>query len=105
MLEQARSFDAEFQTCTVHSVQLAGGAETGGDQRRYPFVSPYALVIATGATPRKLGFEGEDEFRGRGVGYCATCDGFFFQGKDILSSAAATARRRRHSTSPVSERR
>lgn len=82
MLEQARSFDAEFQTCTVHSVQLAG--ERKRVETSAGTFESYALVIATGATPRKLGFEGEDEFRGRGVGYCATCDGFFFQGKDIF---------------------
>lgn len=82
MLEQARSFDAEFQTCTVHSVQLAG--ERKRVETSAGTFESYALVIATGATPRKLGFEGEEEFRGRGVGYCATCDGFFFQGKDIF---------------------
>lgn len=44
----------------------------------------YAVIIATGASPRQLGFEGEMDFKGRGVGYCATCDGFFFEGKDIF---------------------
>lgn len=82
MLEQAKSFGAEFRACAVHSVQLAGPkkrVETSAGT-----FEAYAVILATGATPRKLGFEGEDEFRGRGVGYCATCDGFFFQGKDIF---------------------
>lgn len=43
-----------------------------------------ALIIATGTTPNPLGVPGEGEFRGRGVSYCATCDGAFFQGKDVV---------------------
>jgi thioredoxin reductase (NADPH) len=43
-----------------------------------------ALVIATGATPRHLQVPGEEEFTGRGVSYCGTCDGFFFKGKDVI---------------------
>jgi len=42
-----------------------------------------ALIVATGANPRPLGIEGEERYRGRGVSYCATCDGAFFKGKDI----------------------
>jgi len=42
-----------------------------------------ALILATGAHPRNLKVEGEDEFRGKGVSYCATCDGAFFKGEDI----------------------
>jgi thioredoxin reductase (NADPH) len=42
-----------------------------------------AILVCTGATPRKLGIMGEDEYGGRGVSYCATCDGPFFKGEDI----------------------
>jgi thioredoxin reductase (NADPH) len=42
-----------------------------------------ALIVASGASPRKLGVPGEEEFSGRGVSYCATCDGFFYSGKEI----------------------
>jgi thioredoxin reductase (NADPH) len=42
-----------------------------------------AIVIATGASPRKLGVPGEVQFTGRGVSYCATCDGFFFRDREI----------------------
>ncbi|WP_241234554.1 FAD-dependent oxidoreductase, partial [Enterococcus faecalis] len=44
----------------------------------------YAVLIATGASARKIGFPGESEFTGRGVAYCSTCDGEFFQGLDIF---------------------
>ena len=42
------------------------------------------IILTTGATPRHLGVPGEQEFTGRGVSYCATCDGHFFQGKDVV---------------------
>ena len=50
-----------------------------------------SVVIATGAAPRKLGFPGEQEFTGRGVAYCATCDGEFFSGMDIFVIGAGFA--------------
>ncbi|NIM99067.1 MAG: thioredoxin-disulfide reductase [candidate division Zixibacteria bacterium] len=43
-----------------------------------------AVIIASGTEPKKLGIPGEEKFKGRGVSYCATCDGAFFQGKDIV---------------------
>lgn len=43
-----------------------------------------SVIVATGATPRSGGFEGEDAFRGRGVSYCATCDGMFYRGKHVF---------------------
>jgi thioredoxin reductase (NADPH) len=42
------------------------------------------IIIATGATPRKLNVPGEEEFSGRGVSYCAICDGAFFKNKELL---------------------
>ena len=42
------------------------------------------VLVTIGANPRKLGIPGEDEYVGHGVSYCATCDGFFFRGKDIV---------------------
>lgn len=65
---------------------------TGVDLTNRPFkVMTYggeyeaeALIIASGASPRKLGVPGEREFAGRGVSYCATCDGFFYLGKEIV---------------------
>lgn len=43
-----------------------------------------AIIVATGASPRKLGLQGEETFGGRGVSYCATCDGPFFKGEDLV---------------------
>lgn len=49
------------------------------------------VIIATGANPRMIGFKGEKEFRGRGVAYCATCDGEFFTGLDVFVIGAGFA--------------
>ena len=82
MLEQAKSFGTQFIQANVQSVDLSGEIKKIiTDNGTF---EAYAVIIATGATPRKLGFDGEEKFRGRGVGYCATCDGFFFQDKDIF---------------------
>lgn len=51
----------------------------------------YSVLIATGASPRKLGFPGEDEYTGRGVTYCATCDGEFFTDMDVFVIGAGFA--------------
>ena len=47
-------------------------------------VETRTIIIATGATPRRLGCPGEDEFAGMGVSYCATCDGAFFRGREVI---------------------
>lgn len=72
--------------------EMAFEQATGVDLKSYPFViktdakeyKAKSLIIATGATPRPLEVPGEKEFTGRGVSYCATCDGFFFRGKDVV---------------------
>ncbi len=44
----------------------------------------HSVIVGTGSSPRKVGFTGEDEFFGRGVSTCATCDGFFYKGKEVV---------------------
>ena len=57
-----------------HTVRLAGGA----------MLKAHAVILAAGGTPRKLGIPGEDDYYGKGVSYCAVCDGFFFRNKTVI---------------------
>lgn len=82
MRQQAEAFGAEFAIGEVMSMELDGEIKTihttKGD------LQTLGVVVATGANPRKLGFKGEKEFQGRGVAYCATCDGEFFTGMEVF---------------------
>lgn len=82
MLEQAKSSGAQYLSSAVKAVELSEKFKIVKTDTR--ILQARALIIATGATPKKLGFEGEDTFKGRGISYCATCDGFFFRNKDIF---------------------
>lgn len=62
---------------------FAGDVKTITGQSGKKYLSR-AVIIATGASPRKVGFAGEDEFRGRGVAYCSTCDGELFNGLQVF---------------------
>ena len=46
-------------------------------------VEAYSVIVCTGSSPRRAGFKGEEEFFGKGVSTCATCDGFFYKGKEV----------------------
>ncbi len=79
---QAERFGAEVEMDQATSVDLSKQPyiiETYG--KKYLATS---LIITTGADPKKLNVPGEKEFTGRGVSYCATCDGWFFKNKDIV---------------------
>ena len=81
MRQQAERFGMRTQTDEIVEVDLS----------QHPFVlkgreqeyQTQALIVATGASPRKLGVPGEKEFVGKGVSYCATCDGFFYKEKEV----------------------
>jgi thioredoxin reductase (NADPH) len=82
-LEHAKSYNLEVlsREATVlepgldwHTVQL------DGDER----LKSHAVILASGGLPRKLNIPGEDEFYGKGVSYCAVCDGFFFRNKTVV---------------------
>lgn len=82
MRRQAENFGAEFAAAEVLAMELTGDIKilrtTKGEYRAL------GVILATGANLRKLGFKGEREFQGRGVAYCATCDGEFFSGLDVF---------------------
>lgn len=82
MQAQAERFGAEVKIDLIQQVDLSQRPFrlTGHSGDYYA----KSLIVATGASPRKLGVPGEPEFVGRGVSYCATCDGFFFRNKDVV---------------------
>jgi len=82
MKDQALKFGAEHKLERVEDVRKEGDifiVKTDGGEYK-----ARAIIIATGGKHRKLGVEGEKEFAGRGVSYCAVCDGFFFKGKRVI---------------------
>jgi thioredoxin reductase (NADPH) len=87
--EQARNFGAELLISSVQTVSKKGKLFTV-DTDNGPMTAP-AVVVATGAKHKKLGIPGEEEFAGRGVSYCATCDGPFFKGKRMLVAGGGDA--------------
>lgn len=82
MQQQAERFGTKVQMDEVTAVELSTHPfkiKTYGDEHE-----AQALVIATGTSPRKLGVPGEAELTGRGISYCATCDGFFYQDRRVV---------------------
>ena len=82
MREQAEKFGTHFLLEEIASMDLDGPekslTQVNGDE-----IFAKTVILSFGATPRRLGVPGESEFLGRGVSYCAVCDGAFFQGKKI----------------------
>ncbi len=66
--------EVDFTHGTPFTLRTQNGAEYQAD----------SVIITAGASPRRLGVPGEDQYIGRGVSYCGTCDGFFFRGKDVV---------------------
>ncbi len=82
MLRQAEKFGARVLMDEVQEIAREDeGFVVRGFEATY---QAKAVIVATGATPRRLGVPGEDEFYGRGVSTCATCDGFFYRGKHVV---------------------
>ena len=82
MEKQAGRFEAELLHQAATRVDLSErpfGVWTGDEEWR-----ARSLIVATGASARWLGIPGEDRLRGRGVSSCATCDGFFFRGQELV---------------------
>ncbi|MFE1594617.1 thioredoxin-disulfide reductase [Nocardia sp. NPDC058705] len=82
MRDQAKRFGAELRTEDVDAIDLSGPVKTVtvGDET----FSAYAVILAMGSAARYLNVPGEQDLLGRGVSACATCDGFFFKGQDIV---------------------
>lgn len=82
MRKQAEAFGAEFMLAEATGFDLTGDIKKVITNRGELFC--FGILLATGAHPRKIGFKGENEFKGHGVAYCATCDGEFFTGKEVF---------------------
>ncbi|MCD8315827.1 MAG: thioredoxin-disulfide reductase [Eggerthellaceae bacterium] len=94
MLEQAQEFGANFISEEVQSVDFEGDVKViNTDSGTY---RAKTVIVATGARPTQLGLSNEQDLVGKGISYCATCDGNFFRGKDVMvigggNTAAADA--------------
>jgi len=80
--KQAERFGVEVKVGDVKNIKTSGsGWEVGVEDKVYTTLS---LIIASGAKPKRLGVEGEERLKGRGVSYCATCDGALYKDKDVV---------------------
>ncbi|MBN2898057.1 MAG: thioredoxin-disulfide reductase [Clostridia bacterium] len=84
MVEQCNEFGAEIKKDGIVDLSLEGDIKTLTTESGEVYQTK-AVVIATGASPRKIGCPGEKEFVGKGVSYCATCDGDFFTDLEIFA--------------------
>ena len=82
MQKQAEAFGAEFMLGEATGFDFSGNIKTVRTSRGE--FRCFGVLLATGAHPRTVGFQGEERYKGRGVAYCATCDGEFFTGKDVF---------------------
>ncbi len=81
--KQARQFGARVSMEEVQKVVLGEDRVFEVETKKNTYTCG-ALIAASGASPRYMGVPGEEEFRGRGVSYCATCDGAFFRDKEVV---------------------
>ncbi len=83
MVDQAKKFGSEIVMDEATTIERTANGEfvVRGYDADY---QARAIIIATGANPKRLGVPGEDEFYGRGVSTCATCDGFFYRGREVV---------------------
>ncbi len=104
MAEHAKGFGAEFVVADVTSIERGDDGFTVNTGK--VVYQAQAVIYGAGSTPRRLGVPGEEELKGRGVSYCATCDGAFFKGQRVAvigggDSAATEALHLRHLASRV----
>lgn len=82
MKTQAEKLGLTIETAEVHGLELSENVKTV--QLRDRFITARSLILASGASPRKLGV-GEDKFMGKGVSFCATCDAPFYRDKVVVA--------------------
>ena len=79
--EQAEAAGVEFMLDTIESIAPEGGRFL---VRGVDMLQARAVIVAAGSTPRSLGIPGEESFLGKGVSHCASCDGLFFKGEEVV---------------------
>ncbi len=84
MEEQAKKFGAEIHFDEIETIEDKGAEKTIKLKESGKTITTKAIIIATGADSRRINVPGEKELKGRGVSYCATCDGPLFKDKDIV---------------------
>ena len=84
MRAQAERFGTKYVYDSVTNVDFENGTPFRVETGSGDVYQADAVIVTIGANPRKLGIPGESDYVGHGVSYCATCDGFFFRGKDIV---------------------
>ncbi|MBQ5316573.1 MAG: FAD-dependent oxidoreductase [Oscillospiraceae bacterium] len=82
MRKQAQSFGAEFMIAEAQKIENDGDIKKVVTDKGV--LETFAVLAATGAHPRSVGFEGEETYKGHGIAYCATCDGEFFTGREVF---------------------
>jgi thioredoxin reductase (NADPH) len=83
MQKQAVDLGADIEMTDVSSIKREADGRFSVTTATNSYMVK-TVILATGATPRPAGFEGEDKYSGHGVSYCATCDGMFYRGKQVF---------------------
>ena len=83
--EQCQRFGLKHEMAQIETITKVGDTfkVVTNDKKEF---EARAVLMATGSVPKKAGFKGENEVFGRGVSTCATCDGFFYRGKEVVIS-------------------
>ncbi len=82
MRQQAENFGIKFEYCEITEIDFNNKIKVL--QTTSGTFKAKSIIVATGANPRKVGFPGEEKFFGKGVSYCATCDGGFYRDLDVF---------------------
>ncbi|KPK55650.1 MAG: hypothetical protein AMS21_13410 [Gemmatimonas sp. SG8_38_2] len=91
MEKHARKFDLQIDTATVSGIKKLEDGDFRITTDEGPVYRAPAVILTAGGTPNKLGIPGEEEYAGKGVSYCAICDGAFFKGETIAVAGGGDA--------------